>query len=166
MTRHIRSSDPRYSDAEMLRSIPVRLVLIGSYRSVPCLAPYCELYCERMASLKIDSRSRYWYGFIPPAQRAADPGFDQASNQGGHPREGASLRRHPDFQVGVDDFAMVPGVFSAPPVLVKDSLRGVLTLPASWISLSIALSPSVFLLGQVITSRPGRNDPRFPSTKR
>ena len=29
---------------------------------------------------------------------------------------------------------MVPGVFSSPPVPVKDSLRGVLTLPASWIS--------------------------------
>ena len=43
--------------------------------------------------------------------------------------------------------------------------NGVLTLPARWISLSIALSPSVFLLAQVITSRPGRNDPRVPSTK-
>jgi hypothetical protein len=32
-------------------------------------------------------------------------------------------------------------------------------LPARWISLSIALSPGVFLLAQVITSRPGRNDP-------
>ena len=41
---------------------------------------------------------------------------------------------------------MVPGVFSARPIPVNDSLRGVLTLPASWISLSMGLSPSVFLL--------------------
>src|SRR5271165_4064969 len=42
--------------------------------------------------------------------------------------------------------------------------NGVLTLLARWISLSIALSPSVFLLAEVITSsRPGRNDPRVPS---
>src|SRR5208282_6572700 len=73
---------------------------------------------------------------------------------------------HFGFPVGVGAFAKVPGVFSPPPVPVKDSLPGVLTLPASWISLSIALSPSVFLLGQVITSRPGRNDPRVLSTKR
>ena len=40
---------------------------------------------------------------------------------------------------------MVPGVFSAPPVPVKDSLRGVpTTLPARWIS---------FELAQAITSR-------------
>jgi hypothetical protein len=40
--------------------------------------------------------------------------------------------------------------------------NGVLTLPARWISFSIALSPNVFLLAQVITSRPGRNDPQVP----
>jgi len=34
-----------------------------------------------------------------------------------------------------------------------------------WISVRIALSPSVFLMAQLITSRPGRNDPRVPSTK-
>jgi len=39
---------------------------------------------------------------------------------------------------------MVPGVFSAPPVPVKDSLRGVPMLPARWIS---------FELAQAITSR-------------
>ena len=39
-------------------------------------------------------------------------------------------------------------------------------LPARWISLSIALSLSGFLLAQVITSsRPGRNDPRVPSNQ-
>jgi len=53
---------------------------------------------------------------------------------------------HFDFPVGVGDFAMVPGVFSAPPIPMKDSLRGVLTQPASWISLSMAFLPSVFLL--------------------
>ena len=51
---------------------------------------------------------------------------------------------HFDFPVGVGDAAMVPGVFSAPPVPVTASLRGVLTLPARWISLSMALPPSVF----------------------
>src|SRR5208282_4095665 len=51
---------------------------------------------------------------------------------------------HFDFPVGVGDSAMVPGVFSAPPVPVKDSLRGVPTLPARWIS---------FELAQAITSR-------------
>ena len=33
---------------------------------------------------------------------------------------------------------MVPGVFSAPPVPVKDSLRGLPTLPARWISFELA----------------------------
>jgi hypothetical protein len=42
----------------------------------------------------------------------------------------------------------------------------VLTLPSSWISSSVALSPRVFVLAQVVTSRPGRNDPRVPATKR
>ena len=36
-------------------------------------------------------------------------------------------------------------------------------LRARWISLSIALEPSVFLPAQVITSRSSRNDPRVPS---
>jgi hypothetical protein len=52
---------------------------------------------------------------------------------------------HFNFPVGVGDFAMVPGAFSAPPVPAKDSRR--LTLSASRICLSIALSPSVFLIG-------------------
>jgi hypothetical protein len=43
--------------------------------------------------------------------------------------------------------------------------NGVLTLSARWISFSIALSPNVFLLAQVITSRPGRNDPQVPSNQ-
>jgi D-lactate dehydrogenase (cytochrome) len=46
--------------------------------------------------------------------------------------------------------------------VTREQLNG--HLPARWISLSIALSPSVFLLAQVITSRPGRK-PRVPSNQ-
>jgi hypothetical protein len=42
---------------------------------------------------------------------------------------------------------MVPGVFSAPPVAVKDTLRSALTLPASWIDLSIAFIARCVLIG-------------------
>ena len=41
---------------------------------------------------------------------------------------------HFHFPVWMGDFAMVPGAFSALPVPVRDSPRGVLTLRASWIS--------------------------------
>ena len=61
---------------------------------------------------------------------------------------------------GLGDSAMGSGGFSAPPVPVKDSLRGVPPgCRRGGFPSSIALSPSVFLLAQVITSR-GRNDPR------
>ena len=67
-----------------------------------------------------------------------------------------------------EHFAKIGGIPSkgVEPAAVPGLLDGVLTLLAKWISLSIALSPRVFLLAQVITSRPGRNDPRVPSTKR
>ena len=114
--------------------------------------------------VSLGSRPSFHFRLPLPVISATAPGVFAARRV--WCRTSSCRNTHFDFPVGVGDFAMVPGVFSAPPFPVKDSLRGVLTLPASWISLSIALSPSVFLLAQVITSsRPGRNDPRVPSNQ-
>ena len=58
---------------------------------------------------------------------------------------------------------MVPGVFSAPPVPVKDSLRGIPTLPASWISFEHCFIAKCVLIGSsnYFTAGPKRSTSSF-----